>query len=98
MRSQKQRAGAERGRGRSRRFLLLVPAISAFGVIGCVSDEENERRLSGACQVQRCVCAPGGWSPASASAGTAVLWRGDGSAYCPEGSQLHLKKPPPIRQ
>lgn len=72
--------------------LLLVVAMLAAG---CVSDDKG---LSGACQVQRCVCAPGGWSPASASQGEPVLWRADGSAWCPEGLELHRKKPLPRQQ
>ena len=73
-------------------LLLLVVAMLAAG---CVSDDKD---LSGACQVQRCVCAPGGWSPASASQGSPVLWRADGSAACPEGLELHRKKPLPRQQ
>lgn len=74
------------------RLLLVVIAMLAAG---CVSEDDG---LSGACQVQPCVCAPGGWSPASASQGSPVLWRADGSAACPEGLELQRKKRLPGRQ
>lgn len=72
-------------------FMGLLAVVSA----GCVGDDRSSsQRLAGACQVQRCVCAPGGWSPASAGSGVPVHWESDGTAYCPEGLELHLAQPP----
>ena len=76
------------------RLLVVIAMLAA----ACVSDDETQKDLSGACQVQPCVCAPGGWSPASASQGSPVLWRADGSATCPEGLALQRKKRLPGRQ
>ena len=81
-----------------RQSLLLLAALLAAFTAGCAADEDEADRLSGACQVQRCVCAPGGWSSASAGAGVAVRWRSDGSAFCPEGLELHRVQPRPTRQ
>lgn len=75
-------------------ILPLVLAVLAAGATACSADKE---RLAGACQVQRCVCAPGGWSPVAAGGQVPVLWRSDGSASCPEGLELHLMKRPPGR-
>lgn len=80
-----------------RRFLLLLVTLAAASVLGCTSDEDPDR-LSGACQMQRCVCAAASWSPASAGGDVPVRWRPDGSAYCPDGLVLKRLQPRPARQ
>lgn len=97
MRNREHPTGVGKDESRTMRVPLLGLVVAML-VAGCVSDEETQKDLSGACQVQRCVCAPGGWSPASASQGSPVLWRADGSAACPEGLKLHRKKPLPRQQ
>lgn len=72
------------------RFACAAVVIAASAT-ACSTDKA---RLAGACQVQRCVCAPGGWSPASAGGQSAVVWQPDGTASCPPGLELHLMKPP----
>jgi len=78
----------------SRLRFVLAAVVIAAGAAACSTDKA---RLAGACQVQRCVCAPGGWSPASAGGQSAVVWQPDGTASCPPGLELHLMKPPPGR-
>lgn len=75
-------------------FLLLALAAVAVGAAACSTDKT---RLAGACQIERCVCAPGGWSPASTGGQSPVVWQPDGAASCPQGLELHLLTPPPGR-
>lgn len=72
--------------------LLLVLIAAA----GCASDDE-EARLAGACQMQRCACGPEGWSPFMAGGNVPVQWRKTGEAYCPEGYRLYRIAPKPGR-
>lgn len=73
-------------------LLALAATAIAVSVDACSTDKA---RLAGACQLQRCVCAPGGWSPASAGGQSPVVWQSDGTASCPEGLELHALTPPP---
>ena len=80
------------------RYPLLLAVLLAAGAAGCADDQKASDRLSGACQVQRCVCASSGWSSASAGGSVPVRWGSDGSPFCPEGLMLQRIEPRPERQ
>ncbi|HYN38656.1 MAG TPA: hypothetical protein VES39_05345 [Rhodospirillales bacterium] len=77
---------------------ILRAALIAAAAAGCTADPEESRRLAGACQLQKCVCGPSGWSQAMAGGNVPVRWRSDGSASCPEGMMLHRVGPRPTQQ
>lgn len=74
--------------------VLLLVMVAAHGCAARGPGGSSDA-LAGACQVQKCVCGPAGWSPFMAGGSVPVRWRENGDAYCPDGYELHPVTPPP---
>ena len=62
---------------------LLLAACGSSGI-------EGSGDLTDACQLKPCVCIDEVNSTIFDEVTSEVLWRDDGSAYCPEGHRLEL--------
>ena len=60
----------------------------------CAQDRSKTLNLSVACETEVCDCAKDSGYTAKPPS---LLWRTDGTAYCPDGYHLHMKPPPSQR-
>ena len=73
------------------RSYLPLALIVAGCVAACAQKAPNQTELAHGCQILKCQCVKARTSllPNFTTAKPAdVLWRVDGTAYCPEGMQL----------
>ena len=73
--------------GRSTAISLAAALVLALGGCGGAGPDRKAPDLALACQTRDCVCA-GADSPFAQRRETAVLWRANGDAYCPDGFVL----------
>jgi hypothetical protein len=78
-----------------RRLAVLLLVMVAAHRCAARAPGGSSDALAGACQVQKCVCGPAGWSPFMVGGSVPVRWRENGDAYCPDGYELHPVAPPP---
>jgi hypothetical protein len=80
---------------------LALVAVAGW-LAGCSSvfpKDPDQGKLAQGCQIVKCLCTPISVTlftferPAKP---TEVLWRQDGTAYCPEGMQLETRDKPSI--
>jgi hypothetical protein len=83
------------------RWLLVVAVATALG--GCVSEyfrkDPSASQLASGCQIIKCVCQKVRDSllpQFHKSEPQDVLWRPDGTAYCPAGYNLERKQAPSL--
>ena len=80
---------------RARDFIALASPIGMVLVLAaCAQDRGAPVNLAVACETEVCDCAKDGGFTAKAPA---LLWKTDGTAYCPDGYHLHMKPPPSQR-
>ncbi len=76
-----------------RRLIALFGLGLSVFLAACGTGQTGSVDLAVACETDACTCANGG---ASAKA-PAVLWKTDGTAYCPDGYSLYRTPPPSQR-
>ena len=80
-------------RGRSVAGLSWSIAL-VFLLAACAQDRSKTLNLPIACETEVCDCASDSGYSAKPPP---LLWKTDGTAYCPEGYHLHMKPPPSQR-
>jgi hypothetical protein len=91
-------ASGEFGFGRGgtmqmRRLAALLGLALPIFLAGCGAGESGSVDLAVACETDACTCTNGGPSAKP----PAVLWKTDGTAYCPDGYSLYRIPPPSQR-
>jgi hypothetical protein len=80
---------------RARGFIGLAWPIGLVLLLAaCAQDRGATLNLAIACETEVCDCAKDSGYTVKAPA---LLWKTDGTAYCPEGYHLHMKPPPSQR-
>jgi hypothetical protein len=84
------------GHGGTRQMHCLVALVSlALPILlaACGTGQSGSVDLAVACETEACTCTNGGPSAKP----PAVLWKTDGTAYCPDGYSLYRTPPPSQR-
>ena len=75
-------------RRRAATLSTAAALVLALGGCGGAAPDREAPDFALACQTRDCICAAGADSPFAARRETAVLWRANGDAYCPDGFAL----------
>lgn len=77
-----------------RRLVVLFGLGLPIFLTACGTGKTGSVDLAVACETETCSCTRGG---GAAPKSPPVLWKTDGTAYCPDGYSLYMAPPPSQR-